>query len=52
MEISGILNDVLDNNLEEKVIEICKDSDIVITPNDIEGSHYLPLRRKSASENK
>ena len=52
VEISGIPNDVLDNDLEEKVIEICKDSDIVMTSNDIEGSHYLPLGRKSASENK
>ena len=52
MEISGIPNDVLDNDLEEKVIEICKDSDIVITSSDIEGCHRLPLERNSTSENK
>ena len=52
MEISGISNDVLDNELEEKVIEICKDSDIVITPSDIEGCHRLPMGRNSTSENK
>ena len=52
MEISGISNDVLDNDLEEKVIEICKDSDIVITSSDIEGCHRLPLERNSTSENK
>ena len=52
VEISGIPNDVLDNDLEEKVIEICKDSDIVITSSDIEGCHRLPLERNSTSENK
>ena len=52
MEISGIPNDVLDNDLEEKVIEICKDSNIVITSSDIEGCHRLPLERNTTSENK
>ena len=52
VEISGIPNDVLDNDLEEKVIEIGKDSDIVITSSDIEGCHRLPLGRNSTSENK
>ena len=52
VEISGIPNDVLDNDLEEKVIEICKDSDIVITSSDIEGCHRLPLERNTTSENK
>ena len=52
MEISGIPNDILDNDLEDKVIEICKDSDIVITSSDIEGCHRLPLERNSTSENK
>ena len=42
-EISGIPNDILDNDLEKKVIEICKDSDIVITSSDIEGCHRLLL---------
>ena len=50
VEISGISNDVLDNDLEEKVIEICKDSDIVITSSDIEGCHRFPLGRNSTSE--
>ena len=42
-EISGIPNDILDNDHEKKVIEICKDSDIVITSSDIEGCHRLLL---------
>ena len=40
VEISGISNDVLDNDLEEKVIVICKDFDIVIMSSDIEGGHW------------
>ena len=52
METSGIPNDVLDNDPEEKVIEICKDSNIVITSSDIEGCHRLPLERNTTSENK
>ena len=52
METSGISNDVLDKELEENVIEICKDSDIVIAFSDIEGCHRLPLGKNSASENK
>ena len=51
VEISGISIDVLDNDLEEKVIEICKDSDIVITSSDIEGCHSLPLGRNSTRDN-
>ena len=52
MEISGILYDDLENDLEEKVVEICKNSDIVITSSDIEICHRLPLGRNSTCENK
>ena len=31
VEISGILHETLDNNLEDKVIDICKDAGIEIT---------------------
>ena len=50
MEISGISNDFLDNELEEKAIEICKDSDIVITCSDIEGCDFLSLGRNSTKQ--
>ena len=50
MEISGISNYVLDNELEEKAIEICKDSDIVITCNNMEGCHFLSLGRYSTKQ--
>ena len=52
VEIIGISNDVLDNDLEKKVIGICKDSDIFITSSDIEGCDHLPMVRNRTSENK
>ena len=52
VEISGILSDIFDNDLEEKVFKICKDSNIVITSSDREGCHHLPLGRNSTTENK
>ena len=47
VKISSISNDASDNGVEEKVIGICKDSNIVITSNDIEGCHRFPLVRNS-----
>ena len=38
----------MDNNLEDKVIDICKDAGIEIGHMDIEGYHGLPLSRKNA----
>ena len=52
VKISSISNDVSDNGVEEKVIGICKDSNIVITSNDIEGCHRFPLVRNSTNKNK
>ena len=39
VEISGIPHEILDNNLEDKVIDICKDAGIEIGHMDIEGCH-------------
>ena len=47
-EISGIPHEILENNLEGKVIDICKDPDIEIGHIDIEGCHGLPLSRNNA----
>ena len=44
-KILGIPNDSLDNDLEEKVIKICKGSDM-------ESCHHLPLERNNTSKNK
>ena len=52
VEISGISNELSDNDFEEEVIGICKDSDFVITSSDIEGCHRWQLGRNSTSENK
>ena len=43
VEISGILNEMPDDDLETHVIEICKNSDIIINPTDIEGYRRLLL---------
>ena len=39
VEISGIPHEILDNNLEDKVIDICKDAGIEIGHMGIEGCH-------------
>ena len=52
VEISGIPHEILDNTLEDKVIDICKDAGIEIGHMDIEGCHWLPLSRNSAGGTK
>ena len=49
VEISGISNEVSDQNLEQTVIGICKDSGIEVNPLDIEGCHRLPLGRNATN---
>ena len=43
VEISGIPNTISDNDLENTVWSICRDSRVEIDPKDIEGCHRLPL---------
>ena len=52
VEISGIPHEILDNNLEDKVIDIYKDAGIEIGHMDIEGCHRLPLSRNDAGGTK
>ena len=52
VEISGISNEVLDENLEKKVIDICKESGIDLNPYDIEACHRLPSGRVNTSNSK
>ena len=52
VEISGIPHEILDNNLEDKVIDICKDAGIEIGHMDIEGCHRLPLSRNNTGGTK
>ena len=49
IEISRIPDYISDQNLEENIIKICKDSDINISPMDIEGCHRFPLKRNSTN---
>ena len=52
VEISGISNEVSDENLEKKVLDICKESGIDLNPYDIEACHRLPSGRVSTSNSK
>ena len=52
VEISGISNKAPDVDLENNVVEIRKNSNIIINPVDIEGCHLLPLGRNSTTDNK
>ena len=52
IELSGIPNDIPEDNLEKVVIDICHDSGLEIEPKDIEGCHHLPVSRYSRDSNK
>ena len=52
IELSGIPNNIPEDNLEKVVIDICHDSDVKIEPKDIEGCHRLPVSRYSRDSNK
>ena len=50
--MSGIPHEILDNNLENKVIDICKVAGIDIEHMDVEGCHRLPLSRNNTGGTK
>ena len=52
IEISGIPNRIPDEDLENTIISICKDSGVEIDSRDIEGCHKLPLSRNSRGQDK
>ena len=51
-KLSGISNEVSDQNLEETVIGICKDSGIDVNSLDIEVCHRLPFGKNATNTNK
>ena len=51
VELSGIPNSICDEDLENTVINICKESGIDVDARDIEGCHRLPLSRNSGCIN-
>ena len=52
IELSGILHDIPEGNLEKVLIDISYDSGLGIEPKDIEGCHRLPVSRYSIDSNK
>ena len=52
IELSGIPNDIPENNLEKVVVDTYHDSGLEIEPKDIEGCHRLPVSRYSRDSNK
>ena len=51
VELSGIPSSICDEDLENTVINICKESGIDVDARDIEGCHRLPLSRNSRGIN-
>ena len=49
VEISGISNEISDEDLENNVLETCKNSNI-INPADIKCCRHLPLERDSTTD--
>ena len=52
VETSGISNQIPDQDVEENIIKICKDSHINISRMDIEGCQRFPLGRNTTSTTK
>ena len=52
VEFSNMPNDITDNQLESKVIQICSESGVEVDHNNIEGCHHLPVSRYSRSDYK
>ena len=50
IELAGILNSIRNNNLEEIIINICKEHRMDISPMDIEACHRLPLSNAQANK--
>ena len=52
VELSGIPNSIFEEDLENTVINICKESGIDVDARDIEGCHSLPFSRNSRDHDK
>ena len=52
VEFSNIPNDIVNNQWEDKIIQICRKSGVKVDQNDIESCHHLPVSRYSRSDNK
>ena len=52
VEFSGIPDTINDDNLEDTIIEACKDINIDVSETDIEACHRLPVRRNATNASK
>ena len=52
VEISGVSNEIPDQDLKENIIKICKESDINLPNMDIEGCHRHHLGRNTINTRK
>ena len=52
IEFSDIPDPINDNNLEDTIIEACKDININVSETDIEACHRLPIRRNATNLSK
>lgn len=52
IKLSGISNDIPEDNLEKVFTDICHDSCLKIEPKDIEGCRRLPVSRYGGDGNK
>ena len=52
IEISSIPNRIPDEDIENNIISICKDSGVETNPKDVEGCHALPLSKNSREQDK
>ena len=52
VEFSGILDTINDNNLEDTIIQACKDINIDLSETDIEACHRLPVRHNATNTSK
>ena len=50
MEFSNIPNNIPENQLESKVIQIFRESNVEVDHNDIEGCHRLPVSKYSQGD--
>ena len=52
VEFSGIPDTTNDDNLEDSIIEACKDTNIDVSETDIEACHRLPVRSNATNTSK
>lgn len=52
VDISSISNNISEDDLEDKGVNICEDSGVEIDQKDTEGSHRLPLPRNRREQDK